>query len=144
MNSQEKKIVVAGVVISVLSSAGISMVQGDFNNIDDNYQSPSIVAEETIASNDSNSINLVKTDADVVDKNNEEETEEIEKIKTENEFNEDVKQQVSTTSKTFNSQKNTSSQQTKPEQKPTKTEEKPIEHQKYQRKNQEPKSQEVS
>ena len=127
MNSQEKKIVVAGVVISVLSSAGISMVQGDFNNIDDNYQSPSIVAEETIASNDSNSINLVKTDADVVDKNNEEETEEIEKIKTENEFNEDVKQQVSTTSKTFNSQKNTSSQQTTPEQKPTKTEEKPIE-----------------
>ena len=121
MNSQEKKIVVAGVVISVLSSAGISMVQGDFNNIDDNYQSPSIVAEETIASNDSNSINLVKTDVDVVDKNNEEETEEIEKIKTENEFNEDVKQQVSTTSKTFNSQKNTSNQQTTPQQKPTKT-----------------------
>ena len=71
------------------------MVQGDFNNIDDNYQSPYIVAEETIASNDSNSINLVKTDADVVDKKNEEEMKRLKRFKTENEFNEDVKQQVS-------------------------------------------------
>ena len=37
MNSQEKKIVVGGVVIAALSSAGFSMAQGDFNLIDDDY-----------------------------------------------------------------------------------------------------------
>ena len=40
MNSQEKKIVVGGVVIAALSSAGFSMSQGNFNHIDDDYQSP--------------------------------------------------------------------------------------------------------
>ena len=51
MNSQEKKIVVGGVVIAALSSAGFSMAQGDFNLIDDDYKSPTIISEKTLASN---------------------------------------------------------------------------------------------
>ena len=46
MNSQEKKIVVGGVVIAALSSAGFSMAQGDFNLIDDDYKSPTIISKK--------------------------------------------------------------------------------------------------
>ena len=77
MNSQEKKIVVGGVVIAALSSAGFSMAQGDFNHIDDDYQSPTIISEKTLASNESTSINTPKTDVAIVDENNEEEEIEI-------------------------------------------------------------------
>ena len=61
MNSQEKKIVVGGVVIAALSSAGFSMSQGNFNLIDDDYKSPTIISEKTLASNESTSINTPKT-----------------------------------------------------------------------------------
>ena len=80
MNSQEKKIVVGGVVIAALSSAGFSMAQGDFNYIDDDYQSPTDHSAKTLASNESTSINTLKTDVDIVDENNEEE--EIEIVKS--------------------------------------------------------------
>ena len=73
MNSQEKKIVVGGVVIAALSSAGFSMAQGDFNHIDDDYKSPTIISEKTLASNEITSINTLKTDVAIVDENNEEE-----------------------------------------------------------------------
>ena len=125
MNSQEKKIVVAGVVIAALSSAGISMGQGDFNHIDDDYQSPAIISEKTLASNDSNSISLVKTDIAIVDENNEEE--EVKKIELKDESNKEVTSKVNTLNKTSKPQINTSTSQTKPAQKPTKPEEKPIE-----------------
>ena len=45
MNSQEKKIVVGGVVIAALSSAGFSLAPGDFYHIVDDYQSPSFISE---------------------------------------------------------------------------------------------------
>ena len=86
MNSQEKKIVVGGVVIAALSSAGFSMAQGDFNLIDDDYQSPTIISEKTLASNESTSINTPKTDVAIVDENNEEE-----EIEIKDESNEKVK-----------------------------------------------------
>ncbi|WP_276704587.1 MULTISPECIES: hypothetical protein [Romboutsia] len=124
MNSQEKKIVVAGVVITALSSAGFSMVQGDFNYIDDNYQSPTIVSEKTLASNDSTSINLVKTDEAIVDENNEKE--EVEVIELKAQSYEEVKPQANTLNKTLKPKKDTSASQNKIEPKPTKPEEKPI------------------
>ena len=89
MNSQEKKIVVGGVVIAALSSAGFSMAQGDFNHIDDDYKSPTIISEKTLASNEITSINTLKTDVAIVDENNEEEENEIK-----DESNEKVKSKV--------------------------------------------------
>ena len=86
MNSQEKKIVVGGVVIAALSSAGFSMAQGDFNHIDDDYKSPTIISEKTLASNEITSINTLKTDVAIVDENNEEE-----EIEIKDESNEKVK-----------------------------------------------------
>ena len=117
MNSQEKKIVVGGVVIAALSSAGFSMAQGDFNHIDDDYKSPTIVSEKTLASNESTSINTPKTDVAIVDENNEEEEVEIKA-----ESNEKVKEKVNTLKQTSKPQTNTSTLHTKPEQKPIKQE----------------------
>ena len=129
MNSQEKKIVVGGVVIAALSSAGFSMAQGDFNHIDDDYKSPTIISEKTLASNESTSINTPKTDVAIVDENNEEE-----EIEIKDESNEKVKSKVNTLKQTSKSQTNTSTLQNKPQQKPTEPEvvpevpeEKPIE-----------------
>lgn len=116
MNSQEKKIVVGGVVIAALSSAGFSMAQGDFNHIDDDYKSTTIVSEKTLASNESTSINTPKTDVVIVDENNEEEIE----IKAES--NEKVKEKVNTLNQTSRPQTNTSTLQNKPQQKPIKQE----------------------
>ena len=116
MNSQEKKIVVGGVVIATLSSAGFSMAQGDFNHIDDDYKSTTIVSEKTLASNESTSINTPKTDVVIVDENNEEEIE----IKAES--NEKVKEKVNTWNQTSRPQTNTSTLQNKPQQKPTEPE----------------------
>ena len=117
MNSQEKKIVVGGVVIAALSSAGFSMAQGDFNHIDDDYQSPTIISEKTLASNESTSINTLKTDVAIVDENNEEE-----EIEIKDESNEKVKSKVNTLKQTSKSQTNTSTLQNKPQQKPTEPE----------------------
>ena len=117
MNSQEKKIVVGGVVIAALSSAGFSMAQGDFNHIDDDYQSPTIISEKTLASNESTSINTPKTDVAIVDENNEEE-----EIEIKDESNEKVKSKVNTLKQTSKSQTNTSTLQNKPQQKPTEPE----------------------
>ena len=117
MNSQEKKIVVGGVVIAALSSAGFSMAQGDFNHIDDDYKSPTIVSEKTLASNESTSINTLKKDVAIVDENNEEEEVEIKA-----ESNEKVKEKVNTLKQTSKPQTNTSTLHTKPEQKPIKQE----------------------
>ena len=113
MNSQEKKIVVGGVVIAALSSAGFSMAQGDFNHIDDDYQSPTIISEKTLASNESTSINTLKKDVAIVDENNEEE-----EIEIKDESNEKVKSKVNTLNQVSKSQTNTSTLQNKPEQKP--------------------------
>ena len=117
MNSQEKKIVVGGVVIAALSSAGFSMAQGDFNHIDDDYKSLTIISEKTLASNESTSINTPKTDVAIVDENNEEE-----EIEIKDESNEKVKSKVNTLKQTSKSQTNTSTLQNKPEQKPTEPE----------------------
>lgn len=117
MNSQEKKIVVGGVVIAALSSAGFSMAQGDFNLIDDDYKSPTIISEKTLASNESTSINTPKTDVVIVDENNEEE-----EIEIKDESNEKVKSKVNTLKQTSKSQTNTSTLQNKPQQKPTEPE----------------------
>ena len=117
MNSQEKKIVVGGVVIAALSSAGFSMAQGDFNHIDDDYQSPTIISEKTLASNESTSINILKTDVAIVDENNEEE-----EIEIKDESNEKVKSKVNTLKQTSRPQTNTSTLQNKPQQKPTEPE----------------------
>lgn len=117
MNSQEKKIVVGGVVIAALSSAGFSMAQGDFNLIDDDYKSPTIISEKTLASNESTSINTPKTDVAIVDENNEEE-----EIEIKDESNEKVKSKVNTLKQTSKSQTNTSTLQNKPQQKPTEPE----------------------
>ena len=117
MNSQEKKIVVGGVVIAALSSAGFSMAQGDFNHIDDDSQSPTIISEKTLASNESTSINTPKTDVVIVDENNEEE-----EIEIKDESNEKVKSKVNTLKQTSKSQTNTSTLQNKPQQKPTEPE----------------------
>lgn len=117
MNSQEKKIVVGGVVIAALSSAGFSMAQGDFNHIDDDYQSPTIISEKTLASNESTSINTPKTDVVIVDENNEEE-----EIEIKDESNEKVKSKVNTLKQTSKPQTNTSTLQNKPQQKPTEPE----------------------
>ena len=117
MNSQEKKIVVGGVVIAALSSAGFSMAQGDFNHIDDDYKSPTIISEKTLASNESTSINTPKTDVAIVDENNEEE-----EIEIKDESNEKVKSKVNTLKQTSKSQTNTSTLQNKPQQKPTEPE----------------------
>ena len=117
MNSQEKKIVVGGVVIAALSSAGFSMAQGDFNHIDDDYQSPTIISEKTLASNESTSINTPKTDVAIVDENNEEE-----EIEIKDESNEKVKSKVNTLKQTSRPQTNTSTLQNKPQQKPTEPE----------------------
>ena len=117
MNSQEKKIVVGGVVIAALSSAGFSMAQGDFNHIDDDYQSPTIISEKTLASNEITSINTLKTDVAIVDENNEEE-----EIEIKDESNEKVKSKVNTLKQTSKSQTNTSTLQNKPQQKPTEPE----------------------
>ena len=117
MNSQEKKIVVGGVVIAALSSAGFSMAQGDFNHIDDDYQSPTIISEKTLASNESTSINTLKTDVAIVDENNEEE-----EIEIKDESNEKVKSKVNTLKQTSKPQINTSTLQNKPQQKPTEPE----------------------
>ena len=117
MNSQEKKIVVGGVVIAALSSAGFSMAQGDFNHIDDDYQSPTIISEKTLASNESTSINTPKTDVAIVDESNEEE-----EIEIKDESNEKVKSKVNTLKQTSKSQTNTSTLQNKPQQKPTEPE----------------------
>ena len=113
MNSQEKKIVVGGVVIAALSSAGFSMAQGDFNLIDDDYKSPTIISEKTLASNEITSINTLKTDVAIVDENNEEE-----EIEIKDESNEKVKSKVNTLNQVSKSQTNTSTLQNKPEQKP--------------------------
>ena len=113
MKSQEKKIVVGGVVIAALSSAGFSMAQGDFNHIDDDYQSPTIISEKTLASNESTSINTLKKDVAIVDENNEEE-----EIEIKDESNEKVKSKVNTLNQVSKSQTNTSTLQNKPEQKP--------------------------
>ena len=118
MNSQEKKIVVGGVVIAALSSAGFSMAQGDFNHIDDDYKSPTIISEKTLASNESTSINTPKTDVVIVDENNEEE-----EIEIKDESNEKVKSNVNTLKQTSKPQTNTSTLQNKPQQKPPKQEE---------------------
>ena len=117
MNSQEKKIVVGGVVIAALSSAGFSMAQGDFNHIDNDYQSPTIISEKTLASNESTSINTPKTDVVIVDENNEEE-----EIEIKDESNEKVKSKVNTLKQTSKPQTNTSTLQNKPQQKPTEPE----------------------
>ena len=117
MNSQEKKIVVGGVVIAALSSAGFSMAQGDFNHIDDDYKSPAIISEKTLASNEITSINTLKTDVAIVDENNEEE-----EIEIKDESNEKVKSKVNTLNQVSKSQTNTSTLQNKPEQKPTEPE----------------------
>ena len=117
MNSQEKKIVVGGVVIAALSSAGFSMAQGDFNHIDDDYQSPTIISEKTLASNEITSINTLKTDVAIVDENNEEE-----EIEIKDESNEKVKSKVNTLKQTSKPQTNTSTLQNKPQQKPTEPE----------------------
>ena len=117
MNSQEKKIVVGGVVIAALSSAGFSMAQGDFNHIDDDYKSPTIISEKTLASNESTSINTLKTDVAIVDENNEEE-----EIEIKDESNEKVKSKVNTLKQTSKPQTNTSTLQNKPQQKPTEPE----------------------
>ena len=117
MNSQEKKIVVGGVVIAALSSAGFSMAQGDFNHIDDDYKSPTIISEKTLASNESTSINTPKTDVAIVDENNEEE-----EIEIKDESNEKVKSKVNTLKQTSKPQTNTSTLQKKPQQKPTEPE----------------------
>ena len=117
MNSQEKKIVVGGVVIAALSSAGFSMAQGDFNHIDDDYKSPTIISEKTLASNESTSINTLKTDVAIVDENNEEE-----EIEIKDESNEKVKSKVNTLKQTSRPQTNTSTLQNKPQQKPTEPE----------------------
>ena len=117
MNSQEKKIVVGGVVIAALSSAGFSMAQGDFNHIDDDYKSPTIISEKTLASNESTSINTPKTDVAIVDENNEEE-----EIEIKDESNEKVKSKVNTLKQTSKPQTNTSTLQNKPQQKPTEPE----------------------
>ena len=117
MNSQEKKIVVGGVVIAALSSAGFSMAQGDFNLIDDDYKSPTIISEKTLASNESTSINTPKTDVAIVDENNEEE-----EIEIKDESNEKVKSKVNTLKQTSKPQTNTSTLQNKPQQKPTESE----------------------
>ena len=117
MNSQEKKIVVGGVVIAALSSAGFSMAQGDFNLIDDDYKSPTIISEKTLASNESTSINTPKTDVAIVDENNEEE-----EIEIKDESNEKVKSKVNTLKQTSKPQTNTSTLQNKPQQKPTEPE----------------------
>ena len=117
MNSQEKKIVVGGVVIAALSSAGFSMAQGDFNHIDDDYQSPTIISEKTLAGNESTSINILKTDVAIVDENNEEE-----EIEIKDESNEKVKSKVNTLKQTSRPQTNTSTLQNKPQQKPTEPE----------------------
>ena len=117
MNSQEKKIVVGGVVIAALSSAGFSMAQGDFNHIDDDYKSPTIISEKTLASNESTSINTPKTDVAIVDENNEEE-----EIEIKAESNEKVKSKVNTLNQVSKSQTNTSTLQNKPQQKPTEPE----------------------
>ena len=117
MNSQEKKIVVGGVVIAALSSAGFSMAQGDFNLIDDDYKSPTIISEKTLASNESTSINTLKTDVAIVDENNEEE-----EIEIKDESNEKVKSKVNTLKQTSRPQTNTSTLQNKPQQKPTEPE----------------------
>ena len=117
MNSQEKKIVVGGVVIAALSSAGFSMAQGDFNHIDDDYKSPTIISEKTLASNESTSINTPKTDVAIVDENNEEE-----EIEIKDESNEKVKSKVNTLKQTSRPQTNTSTLQNKPQQKPTEPE----------------------
>ena len=117
MNSQEKKIVVGGVVIAALSSAGFSMAQGDFNLIDDDYKSPTIISEKTLASNESTSINILKTDVAIVDENNEEE-----EIEIKDESNEKVKSKVNTLKQTSRPQTNTSTLQNKPQQKPTEPE----------------------
>lgn len=117
MNSQEKKIVVGGVVIAALSSAGFSMAQGDFNHIDDDYKSPTIISEKTLASNESTSINTPKTDVAIVDENNEEE-----EIEIKDESNEKVKSKVDTLKQTSKPQTNTSTLQNKPQQKPTEPE----------------------
>lgn len=117
MNSQEKKIVVGGVVIAALSSAGFSMAQGDFNHIDNDYQSPTIISEKTLASNESTSINTPKTDVAIVDENNEEE-----EIEIKDESNEKVKSKVNTLKQTSKPQTNTSTLQNKPQQKPTEPE----------------------
>ena len=125
MNSQEKKIVVGGVVIAALSSAGFSMAQGDFNHIDDDYKSPTIISEKTLASNESTSINTLKTDVAIVDENNEEE-----EIEIKDESNEKVKSKVNTLKQTSKSQTNTSTLQnkpTEPEVVPEVPEEKPTE-----------------
>ena len=108
MNSQEKKIVVGGVVIAALSSAGFSMAQGDFNLIDDDYKSPTIISEKTLASNESTSINTPKTDVAIVDENNEEE-----EIEIKAESNEKVKSKVNTLNQTSKPQTNTSTLQNK-------------------------------
>ena len=117
MNSQEKKIVVGGVVIAALSSAGFSMAQGDFNHIDDDYKSPTIISEKTLASNEITSINTLKTDVAIVDENNEEE-----EIEIKDESNEKVKSKVNTLKQTSKPQTNTSTLQNKPQQKPTEPE----------------------
>ena len=125
MNSQEKKIVVGGVVIAALSSAGFSMAQGDFNHIDDDYKSPTIISEKTLASNESTSINTPKTDVAIVDENNEEE-----EIEIKDESNEKVKSKVNTLKQTSRPQTNTSTLQnkpTEPEVVPEVPEEKPTE-----------------
>lgn len=117
MNSQEKRIVVGGVVIATLSSAGFSMAQGDFNHIDDDYKSPTIISEKTLASNESTSINTLKKDVAIVDENNEEE-----EIEIEAESDEKVKSKVNTLNQTSKPQTNTSTLQNKPQQKPTEPE----------------------
>ena len=93
------------------------MAQGDFNHIDDDYKSPTIISEKTLASNESTSINTPKTDVAIVDENNEEE-----EIEIKDESNEKVKSKVNTLKQTSKPQTNTSTLQNKPQQKPTEPE----------------------
>ena len=61
MNLQEKKIIVSGIVIASLSSAAFSMSQGDFGSSDDNYQSPELIYEDSLASRE-DIIGVVKSE----------------------------------------------------------------------------------
>ncbi|WP_042273621.1 hypothetical protein [Faecalimicrobium dakarense] len=46
MNKQEKRIIIGGIAITALASAGFAMGQGNLASADDNYSAPKTIVEE--------------------------------------------------------------------------------------------------
>ena len=59
MNNQEKKIIIGGVMITALVSAGFSMSQGNIAAADDDYKSPPQIIKEK------EEVEVVKQDTEV-------------------------------------------------------------------------------